>query len=294
MEMRLYIRHSWASRTVPPLLVAAIFGGVWYSLASRPQTPAFTPEITANFPTNAPHGTVNASAQPAPQVSPTVQKHGSQLQFSVAAIPYKNVQRVEFYVEAQFVGTAYSQPYSVAISENNIAAGTHTVTAKIYTNDSSANSQPATFISQPAIVVPPPAVNTSQSAAGSSPIATPASPASLGTPTGLAVTASSDGTSATLEWITVSGATQYQVWRDSSQVATATGTGYSDTGVNPGQTYDYQIIAIGANASKSGPSATVAVTMPTPQDTGPVNAPSPAVSKSGSDDQTPGDTASGT
>jgi len=264
---RIYVKNAWVNRTVPPLLLAAVVSCVWYSLDSRPPVRVATSAATVKPPPVSTE-TIKTSEQPAPVASPTVKHLGSQLQFSVAAVPYKDVQKVEFYVESQFVGTAYSQPYSVAVSENNLAAGTHTVTAKIYTASTTADSQPATFTAQP--VTPPPVTPApTEPAAPVTP--PPASHITLDTPADVTATASDDGTSATLSWTASAGATQYQIWRDNVQVATASGTGYTDTGLNPGQTYDYQIIATGAGGAVSNPSPALAVTMPTPQDTGPVN-----------------------
>src|SRR6185369_10005840 len=130
--MGLQMKHSWSSRAVPPVLVAAVIGCVWYALESRPQSPLVAPTAAATPVRASPEASSTAHAEPQPSVSPNVTKQGSELHFSVDPAPYKHIQKVEFYVESHFVGTAYSQPYNVVVSENNLTAGTHTVTAKIY------------------------------------------------------------------------------------------------------------------------------------------------------------------
>jgi hypothetical protein len=260
---------------VPPLVVAAVVGCVWYALDSRP-----SPTVAVVTSSNTTSAQVSSPIHTDTQLvsaSPLVRKLGSQLEFTVNSIPYKNVQKVEFYVEKQFVGAAYSKPYSVAMSENNLSAGNHTVTARIYTSSTTTDSQPVIFTSKPTSP-PKPAVNTTTDTAGGtvattpapitspSPTTTPSSQATVMVPTDVSATTSSDGTSATLNWNQPDKAvTSYQVWRDGQQVAIPNGSGYTDTGLNPGQTYDYQIVAVAASGTTSDPSATMAVTMPKPQ-----------------------------
>lgn len=287
-------RHSWKNRTIPPLLAIAIVGCVWYALDSRPEAGQTDTSAAANAAPSPQNGDA-ASARVLPPISPTVRKFGQQVQFTVNPAAMKHVQKVEFYVESQFVGTAYSQPYTVAVNENNLTAGTHKVVAKIYTDATTAQSQPATFTAKP---VAPPAQNMDTSdAEGAAVIANtggtsssgnedvaPAGPTAPDVPSNLAASAGDDGTSATLTWMAVGSATGYQVWRDGSQVASTAGTGYTDTGLTPGQTYDYTVIALNGSAA-SDPSDMVAVTMPTPPpDSSPVNTLSPKDDPSSSAD----------
>jgi len=266
------VKYGWTNRLTPPLLLAVVVACVWYALDGRPSSMASTPPVQAKIPTMPVAQTATAHAEATAPPSPTVKKLGSQLEFSVAAVPYKDVQRVEFYVEKQFVGAAYSQPYSVAISENTLVAGTHTITAKIYTTTDTAESSPATFTATPtapsaaaidtpnttdAPVIPTGTSNTSAQA--------PAAP------TDVAASAAADGTSTTLSWTAVAGATHYYVWRDGVQVGTTTGAGYTDTGLAQGHTYDYQVLSVDDASNASTPSTPVAITMPTPPDTSPVN-----------------------
>lgn len=284
------VKHSWMSRTIPPLVGSMVLGCVWYAWHNRPtDTPvAFTPTSA----------TAQASTDVLPPTSPVVQKQGSDVQFSVPATPYTNVQKVEYYVENQFVGVAYSQPYTVVVSENSLTAGTHQVTAKIFTPDTTTQSTPAVFTAQPSA---PPEVTPSSNLAPTTPAdptpapATPPATPSLDAPTDLSGTIADDNSSVTISWTASSGATRYQVWRDGSQIATATGTGYTDTGLTTGYTYDYRLIAMDAAGHTSAPSQTLAVTIPTPQPTGPVNNSSAnSSSQSMQDSTTQSDTTSDT
>ncbi|HTW19116.1 MAG TPA: LamG-like jellyroll fold domain-containing protein [Mycobacteriales bacterium] len=73
------------------------------------------------------------------------------------------------------------------------------------------------------------------------------------------LTASTNGTSEIdLSWGAATGATSYDVWRSPSGAntftdqATVNGTTYSDTGLNPGDAYDYEVIP----SDSAGPGAT--------------------------------------
>ncbi|GAA3215366.1 fibronectin type III domain-containing protein [Dactylosporangium siamense] len=81
-------------------------------------------------------------------------------------------------------------------------------------------------------------------------------------PSGLAVTGVTN-TSVALSWSASTdnvGVTGYQVLRDGTQIGTATGTSYTDTGRSPGQTYQYTVRAVDAAGNVSGPSAVVPAT----------------------------------
>jgi hypothetical protein len=260
------VRHSWAQKAISSLVAAMVISCVWYVWHNRPKLALATP---ASYAQAADLSAVHASAELLEPISPTVQKQGSTLRFSVATTAYANVQKVEFYVENQFVGAAYSPPYSVAVSETSLATGTHQLTAKIFTPTTTAQSQPAAFTAQsdiPATTTisshtPPPTAQTG------TPPPTPALPA----PANMTASAADDGTSVTLNWDTAAGASHYQVWRDNTQIATVAGTGYSDTGLKPGQTYDYYVVATNNTGDTSASSQILAITTPTPQDTSPVN-----------------------
>ncbi|HTW20521.1 MAG TPA: fibronectin type III domain-containing protein [Mycobacteriales bacterium] len=98
-------------------------------------------------------------------------------------------------------------------------------------------------------------------------IAPPAAPAA---PTTSGVTA----TAADVSWSAVSGATSYQVQRSVSGAdsfsdvgSQVTGTSLQDSGLTPGTSYDYRVVATNA-AGDSGPSATSSVTLLPGQPTG--------------------------
>ena len=257
------MRHGHLTRIVAPMVGLFVVGCIASALSLRPRDPVITSlaDGQAAFSADA----VLAGNQALPPPVPTVTKVGTEVQFSVGSVPYDGVQKVEFYVEQQFVGAAYSQPYSVAVDEGNLTAGTHTVTAKVYVPGSTADSPPVTFTAQPAV----PPVSAAETAAPASASSQPAP--TIATPTNLAASASADGTTATLNWTASEGATGYQIWRDGALIASPTGTGYTDTGLNPGQTYDYQVAAVGAHAAVSDRSPLVAVTMPVPQSSTLVN-----------------------
>jgi fibronectin type 3 domain-containing protein len=94
------------------------------------------------------------------------------------------------------------------------------------------------------------------SAASTAVTATPMPPVPA-TPTGLVVTAKDCGV--TVTWNAVSGATSYRVTRGGTQVATPTGTSFTDAGLSNGTSYAYTVAAVnmaGASAATSAVSAT--------------------------------------
>ncbi|MFF5228843.1 fibronectin type III domain-containing protein [Dactylosporangium sp. NPDC000521] len=81
-------------------------------------------------------------------------------------------------------------------------------------------------------------------------------------PGGLAVTGVTSS-SVALSWSPSTdnvGVTGYQVLRDGTQIGTATGTTFTDTGRPSGQTYQYTVRAVDAAGNVSGPSAAVSAT----------------------------------
>ena len=95
-------------------------------------------------------------------------------------------------------------------------------------------------------------------------------------PTGVAATAVSD-TQVNLSWSASTdnvGVTGYKVFRNGTQVGTATNTSYQDTGLSSGATYNYTVAAYDAAGNTSAQSSSVSVTTPAPT---PVSAPSVAI-----------------
>jgi hypothetical protein len=197
-------------------------------------------------------------------INPTVTKRGAKLEFSVRDVPYKQIQKVEFYVEQHMVGAVFSEPYKVTISENSLSEGAHTVVAKIYTSDSTASSSPANFTAKPTVAPAPAADSDAGTVTGS---ATKTQPITLSkqlpTPTDVSGSASADGKSVAITWSAVAGATSYSVWRDNVQIGTVLDAAYTDSAVTPGVTYDYRIVAVAGPVS-SDSSQPVAVTVPNP------------------------------
>ncbi|MFJ9442200.1 PHB depolymerase family esterase [Kitasatospora sp. NPDC101235] len=88
----------------------------------------------------------------------------------------------------------------------------------------------------------------------------------LPAPSGLTATASAG--SVALGWQAVSGAASYQVFRNGSQVGSATGTAFTDTGLTAGTTYGYAVAAVDGSGTVGTRSAAVTATTPgggTPQ-----------------------------
>lgn len=81
-------------------------------------------------------------------------------------------------------------------------------------------------------------------------------------PTGLKVTGTTSG-SVSLSWTAATdnvGVTGYQVFRGSSQVGTATGTSYTDSGLSASTSYSYTVKAVDAAGNASSASSAVSAT----------------------------------
>jgi hypothetical protein len=259
-------KQIWTDRIAPSFVCLVVAGCVWYALDSRPQMAIITP--TTSHASAQPTTGNHVNVAPLAVITPTISKQEGQVQFSVDTKTFQQVQKVEFYIENKFIGAAFSQPFSVTVDENNITAGTHTVTAKLYTPTSTAQTTPVLFDAKP--TTPPPA-NVEESVSPTTPSSTipnsnPANPPPtvvVATPTGLAVDASADGTAAHLGWYVTPGVVTYQVWRDGTQITAVATTSYEDNSLTPGQTYEYRLVAIDADSNQSTPSSQVAVTVPT-------------------------------
>jgi chitodextrinase len=95
-------------------------------------------------------------------------------------------------------------------------------------------------------------------------------------PANLAATAPTSGR-VDLSWTGSSdnvGVTGYKVFRGGAEIATATGTSYSDTSVQGGTQYSYTVKAYDAAGNPSDASNTATVTTPAAPDTSPPSAPS--------------------
>lgn len=255
-------RQMWTNHIITPLVFAGIVACAWYGLANRPAA------VTAGAP--APH-TVSlprtmADATPIAATPPVVSTQGDEVHISLDPKPYARVKKVEFYIEDTFVGAAFTQPYAVSVNQNNLSAGTHSVTAKVYAAGTAAQTTPALFTANPSAPAKPmdddAKPSTAQPQANGGDTTAPA-------PTGLTAVAATDGTQAQLAW-NGSGAS-YQIWRDGAVVATSAIPSYTDTGLMPGRTYDYSIVALDGSGHTSAASAQVGVTMPVPPNTSPVN-----------------------
>ncbi|MFJ7912014.1 PHB depolymerase family esterase [Kitasatospora sp. NPDC096204] len=81
----------------------------------------------------------------------------------------------------------------------------------------------------------------------------------LPAPSGLTVTGTTD-TTVSLGWSAVSGAASYDVYRNTTKVGSATGTGYTDTGLAEGTTYTYTVAAVDSAGAAGTSSAAVTAT----------------------------------
>jgi hypothetical protein len=257
--------YKAANRIVPPLVVLGIVGCVWYATSSQPKPtvalPGPQPVAAASSVSNGPKSAA-ADQQPVADIAPTINKLGHQVRLSVDTTQFKQVQKVEFYIESKLVGAAFSQPYAVSVDEDNLTAGTHSVTAKVYTPAATSQTIAALFTATPDKSARPTTSDDDKEDAASAPAVPTTSNPSLVAPANLTAAVTSDGVGAQLTWDSVATATAYQVWRDGALVATVSGTSYTDTGLNQGQTYDYSLITVGAGGSTSAPSGQIAVTMP--------------------------------
>lgn len=252
--------HTWTNRFLPPLVFIGVVGCVWYGLSSRPKTPSVLPAPQVVAAAKAP---TTDSLQPIAAVSPTVDKLDGAVQFSINAKPFSQIQKVEFYIEDKFIGAAFAQPYVVRVDEDALSAGTHSVTAKVYTVGSTAQTTPTLFVAAPKILQQDTPADEDVTPPVSAPGSTVPQPSTsaVDSPTNLTVVATTDGTQAELSWSAVAAAASYQVWRDGTQIGATTQTTYIDTALTPGQTYDYAIIAVDSVGTASAPSAQVGVTM---------------------------------
>lgn len=84
------------------------------------------------------------------------------------------------------------------------------------------------------------------------------------TPTGLAASRNSDGTSVTLTWNAVSGATSYYIYKSTDNstfpyLASASGVSYQPTGLTAGTLYYFKVSAVNATGGESAASSAVSI-----------------------------------
>lgn len=181
----------------------------------------------------------------APTVSITSPTNGAvvsgTITISASATDNVGVTSVDFLIDNTLLGTDTAAPYSISWDTRTVANALHSITA---TARDAANNAGSHTISVTVgnDIQPPTAPSLLTATAVSS------SQINLGW------TASTDNV----------GVTGYQVFRDNAQVATVTGTSYSDTGRSPSTIYNYFIKAFDATGNLSPPSTTVTATTPAP------------------------------
>ncbi|MGH3371702.1 MAG: fibronectin type III domain-containing protein, partial [Nocardioidaceae bacterium] len=183
--------------------------------------------------TSAPTGTALASPGPGDTVSGTVT-------LSAAPADDVGVTTVEFYVDGTYAGQDSSSPFTLGWNTMSTFDGTHTLYARAY--DAAGNYGTASVTSvRVANDVTPPSV-----------------------PTGLTATAPSSSQVA-LSWTAAADDTAmaaYTVTRDGADVATVSGTSFTDTAVTAGASYTYRVLALDVAGNTSAPSAPATVTVP--------------------------------
>ncbi|MGE5386417.1 MAG: PHB depolymerase family esterase [Betaproteobacteria bacterium] len=85
----------------------------------------------------------------------------------------------------------------------------------------------------------------------------------MAAPANLVVTGATDNT-ITLSWGAVSGAAGYNVYRDGARAGSPTGTGFTDSGLNPGSSYNYVVKAVANNSEGAASSVVQGTTTGTP------------------------------
>ncbi len=144
------------------------------------------------------------------------------------------VTKVEFLVDGAVRSTDSTSPYSYSLNTTTLTNTAHTLAAKAY----DANSSTTDSITVTVDNLPP------------------------SVPTGLSATAV-DGAQIDLSWNASTdniGVVGYDVYRNSTKIATVTETSYSNTGLTPGITYNYFVKARDGQGNVSGPSNTATAT----------------------------------
>src|SRR5467141_3979599 len=174
---------------------------------------------------------------------------------NVSIVGLITVSRVEFYRDGNLIGSDSAAPYSVSWNTTSTNNASHTLPA-VPTDILGVgwNSAPVTVTvsNGPPPDTTPPSVPTglTANAVSSSQI-------------NLSWTASSDN-------VRVSG---YRVFRNGVQIATASATSFTNTGLSPSTTYTYAVAAFDAAGNLSAQSSPASATTPAPPDTTPPSAP---------------------
>ncbi|OFW10508.1 MAG: hypothetical protein A3H96_25110 [Acidobacteria bacterium RIFCSPLOWO2_02_FULL_67_36] len=161
---------------------------------------------------------------------------------SASASDDRGVARVEFYLDGVLRSTSTSAPYAWSWDTTTAVNGAHSLTSRAYDAAGNTGTSPAVDVT---------VSNTADTTA-------PTAPANL--------TVTQGTRSLTLAWQGSAdnvGVTGYQIWRATSasgpftQVATVSGTSYTNTGLRKGRTYYYYVKAFDAagNVSAASPTA---------------------------------------
>lgn len=207
----------------------------------------FTTDTTC-VPTGTGDNCANPPDTTAPSVSITSPANGATVSGTVnvqaTASDDTSLSKVEFYVDGVLKASDTATPYSYSIDTSTLTNGSHTLVAKAYdtSNNSSSNSRTVT-VSNAAVCT-----NGNQTV--------PTTPSNL-------VKSSSTSTSISLSWsastpspgCNISG---YLVYRNGNQIASvASGTSYTNIGLNSGTSYSYTIKSYDSGNNESAQSGSI-------------------------------------
>ena len=181
---------------------------------------------------------------------------GGQLTLNSTATDASGIASVQFLVDGMAVNTDTVSPYSFSWNSATTSNGSHTIAARATDTKNNAATTPNLTVN---ITNATPCTNIPTVPANLHVTATSVNSVSL------AWNASTPGASCTLQG--------YRIYRNSTQVATPTGTTYTDTGLTPGTTYIYTVLAVDTGNHTSAQSAGVngATTADTAAPTVPTN-----------------------
>ncbi len=163
---------------------------------------------------------------------------------TIVANPSDNfpVDKVEFYVDGNLVGTDTTAPYSITWDSTTVANGQRNITVSAFSGSLRGDSLPTKVNVNNPDTVPPTA------------------------PSNLSATAVSDS-QIDLSWgasYDVNGVAGYKIFRDGFQIATVTATSYQDTGLSPFTSYVYTVTAFDSSGNDSPSASATATTFALP------------------------------
>lgn len=224
---------------------------------------------------------------PAVQLSPSVDlsiAQSTSMQVSVAATDNKDIARVEYRVDGQFVAVSYSSPFSATIDLSSLSAGDHTLTITAYdtagnaskpeqykfkvaesnaSSDQTTNQDSTHTSSAPKRSVGA-AFSSIPNSGGTSTNPLPPNDTTPPTKPTNFIASQSGEHNVQLTWSSATdnvGVSGYQIWRDGQKIATTAAVSYTDDTALPGLTYNYAVLAYDAAGNLSSASQSIAITL---------------------------------